>query len=576
MMKRLRHWPVRAGLVLCAGVLALAAGACDGQPAAVPAQTAAPVAQATAVPTSTPTAAPPTATAEPTAVPTATPEAVATPTAAPTAAGPTGLELVEQATVQIVAQGTFVDPQVGVVQNQAGSGSGFIINEEGLVVTANHVVTGAATLNVYVPGRNKPVNARVVAADECSDLAIIDLSGGGYTFLAFYEGELRVGMPIFVAGYPLGEPEFALVAGIIAKTDAPGDSTWASVDSSLQHDALANPGNSGGPVVTQDGQVVGIHYASRPDFNQGFAISLVEALPVLELLEQGINVDWVGINGSAVSDGQGLTGIWVASVESGSPADLAGIKPGDVIIELERLTMSTDGTMKDYCDVLRTKGIGAVMQVKVLRFETNEVLEGQINGRELVVQQAIFAGQRGDEQTGAEQPTDLDLVEVVDDTGTISANLPSGWTIFTDAPGGAIAMLNAAPDIDAWMTSFAGSRGRHNPPREGLGPNERDVADAVGIHIQVIDPPGGDLTAILDSIGSPANCEFSEQVDYDDGVYVGVAQLFTCDHGGMYVKLMAVEKDAATTFVVWIEAVAISERDFEILGEFLDSFIISL
>ena len=303
---------------------------------------------------------------------------------------------------------------------------------------------------------------------------------------------------------------------------------------------------------------------------------MTEALPVLDDLKQGINVDWIGINGSAVSDGQGLTGIWVASVESGSPADLAGIKPGDVVNELERLTMAGDGTMKDYCDVLRTKGSGAVMQVKVLRFDTNEVLEGQINGRELVAQQPIFGGQRDDERVATEQPGDLNLVEVLDDTGTISADLPADWMTFTDAPNGVIAMINAAPDIDAWLSSFAGSRGRHNPPRGGLDPNERDVADAVGIHIQVLDPPGGDLEDMLNSIGSPANCQFEEQMEYDDGVYVGVAQVFTCDHGGIYAKLMAVEQGAPTNFVVWIEAVAISDRDYEIVGAFLDSFMINL
>ncbi len=294
----------------------------------------------------------------------------------------------EQGTVQIVAQGTFVDPQVGVVQNAAGAGSGFIISEDGIAVTNNHVVTGAATLNVYVAGRARPVNARVLGASECWDLAVIDLSGEGYVALALDAAALRVGTPIFVAGYPLGEPEFALVSGIVAKVDAPGATSWASVDHVFQHDALANPGNSGGPVVTAAGSVVGVHYAGRQAANQGFAISMEQARPIIERLARGERVDWIGINGSAVANEDGsLTGIWVASVESGSPADVARIRPGDVVTELERLTMAADGTMGDYCDVLRTRGADAVMAVTVLRFATGQVLEGQINGRELAIVQ---------------------------------------------------------------------------------------------------------------------------------------------------------------------------------------------
>lgn len=359
-------------------VLALVMGACGEQ---APTAQAPPVVQQPAAQTQPPTAPPQQAvTQAPTSAQAATP-AQASPPAQP-APGPQGLDLVALATVQIVSQGTFVDPQLGTVQNVAGSGSGFIISEDGLVVTANHVVTGAATLNVYVPGRSKPVNARIVGASECADLAVIDLAGGGYPFIQFAERQPPVGTPIYVAGYPLGEPEYALVAGIIAKADAPGDSSWASVDHSLQHDALANPGNSGGPVVTEDGQVVGIHYASRPAVRQSFAIGLDQAMPILDILLQGRNLEWIGINGTAVV-GPGVSGIWVASVASGSPADRAGVRPGDIVVEIERLALATNGTMSDYCDILRSRGPADVLQVKVLRFSTGQVLEGQINGRPL-------------------------------------------------------------------------------------------------------------------------------------------------------------------------------------------------
>lgn len=295
---------------------------------------------------------------------------------------PKGLELVAAATVRIVSQITLADPQFGTLQNVVGQGSGFLISADGLVVTANHVVTGVGTLNVYVPGRREPVNARVVAASECADVALIQLPGGGYPFLEFHESPAAVGTGIYAAGYPLGEPEYALVSGIVSKWDAPGETSWASVEQVIQHDAAVNPGNSGGPLVTEDGRVLGVVYAGNLTFNQFFAIGIEVALPVLEVLRTGENVDWIGVNGEAFAEG-GVNGVWVWSVESGSPADVAGVAPGGVIVELERLELGRDGTMRDYCDVLRTHGSGRVIGIKVVNPRTGELLEGQLNGRTL-------------------------------------------------------------------------------------------------------------------------------------------------------------------------------------------------
>jgi serine protease Do len=79
--------------------------------------------------------------------------------------------------VKIEAEGTFIDPEVGEQRNSAGVGSGVIISDDGLVVTNNHVVTGAALLRVAIPGIDDPVNAQVLGVSECSDLAAIQLAG---------------------------------------------------------------------------------------------------------------------------------------------------------------------------------------------------------------------------------------------------------------------------------------------------------------------------------------------------------------------------------------------------------------
>jgi S1-C subfamily serine protease len=300
--------------------------------------------------------------------------------------GAGSLDDVQKATIQIESEGTFEDPQFGLEVNAAGRGSGFIIDPSGLAITNNHVVTGAALVKVWVGGETTPRNARVVAASECSDLALIDIEGDGYPTLNWYTQSPKIGLEVYAAGFPLGEPQFSLTKGIVSKTDAPGQTSWSSLDTVLGHDATINPGNSGGPLVTQDGQVVGVNYSSRASANQYFAIPAAIAMSVFEQLKQGQDFESIGINGSAVASQDGsLTGIWVASVKSGSPADKARIQAGDIIYQLEGIVLGTDGTMKDYCDILRSHKPSDTLSLQVIRFGTGELLEGQLNGRELAV-----------------------------------------------------------------------------------------------------------------------------------------------------------------------------------------------
>ena len=199
------------------------------------------------------------------------------------------LEDVRGAIVRIVAEGSFVDPEFGQQYNSAGSGSGFFIDQSGIAVTNNHVVTGAAFLQVYVEGEDDPRNARVLGVSECSDLAVIDVDGDGYPFLEWHEGDISVGTDIYAAGFPLGVEEFTLLDGIISKEDADGESDWSSVDSVIEHSADTLPGNSGGPIVTPDGKVVAVNYAGD-GVGQSYGIDRNEALKVLPSLMAGEDV----------------------------------------------------------------------------------------------------------------------------------------------------------------------------------------------------------------------------------------------------------------------------------------------
>ena len=369
-------------------LVVLALVACGGESAT---QQAPVVTQAPAEPTSSPTLTP-----EPTSQPTETPTEA--PTAEPESGSVKKLQDVKKAIIQIEAQGTFVDPEFGLVLNGAGRGSGFIIDPSGIAVTNNHVVTGAALLKVWVGGESESRNARVLGVSECSDLAVIDIAGDGYEYLEFYEGPIDVGMDIYVAGFPLGDPEYTLTKGVISKAKADGESSWASVDSVIEYDASTNPGNSGGPVVSPDGQVIGIHYAGNANTRQAYGISRDVAKPVIDELEAGNNLDTVGVNGTAVGTEDGsLTGVWVSSVQSGSAADKAGVEAGDIITMMENLVLATDGTMADYCDILRSHGPEDTLSIEVVRWATGEILEGQLNGRELELAGAFG----GDENTNS-------------------------------------------------------------------------------------------------------------------------------------------------------------------------------
>ena len=342
---------------------------------------------ATQVPTPPPAQTPtPAAVATSTSAPPVT--KIPTPTVAPSPTNTSNivssLRDVQRATIQIQAEGSFVDQELGQQLNRRGRGSGLIIDESGIAVTNNHVVTGAAILQVWIGGESNPRNARILGASECSDLAVIDIEGDGYPVFEWFDGEIFAGLDVFAAGFPLGDPEFTLTRGIVSKIRTRGETNWASVDSVIEHDATINPGNSGGPLVTMEGKVVGVNYAGRNETSQFFAISRDEALKVINQLRAGQDINSIGVNGTAVrNQEQSISGIWVASVKSGSPASDVGIKGGDIITKLEGLVLATDGTMADYCDVLRTHHPEDVLSIEVLRFATGEVLEGKLNSYKL-------------------------------------------------------------------------------------------------------------------------------------------------------------------------------------------------
>ena len=306
---------------------------------------------------------------------------------------------VQKAVIQIEAEGTFVDPEVGWNVNVGKRGSGIIIDSLGIAITNNHVVTGGAILRVWVGGdTSKTYNAKVLGVSECSDLAVIDIDGDGFPYVEWFDGSITVGQEIYAAGFPLGDPQFTLTDGIVSKAATGGETSWASVDSVIEHTAKINPGNSGGPLVDENGNLIGINYAGVSETDQNFAISRDEALSIIDQLRLDKDVDSIGVNGGAVfgtiNDLQ-ISGVWVRSVASGSPASIAGIQPGDIIYMLENEVLATDGTMADYCDVLRSRNVGDAMSVTVIRWSDLSLWEGQVNGTAMALTGYFDQGSSG-------------------------------------------------------------------------------------------------------------------------------------------------------------------------------------
>ena len=222
-------------------------------------------------------------------------------------------------------------------------GSGFIINPNGYIVTNAHVVARATEIHVKLAdGRELP--AKVAGRDPKTDLALLKIDGTGLPVIPLGDSsQLQVGAPVMAIGNPFGL-EQTVTTGIVSATGRViGEGPY---DDFIQTDASINPGNSGGPLINAQGQAVGINTAifsqSGGSIGIGFAIPVNLAKSVVTQLAQTGRVErgWLGVTiqplTPELAKGFGLLnaqGALVASVLDGSPAQKAGMKPGDVITE---------------------------------------------------------------------------------------------------------------------------------------------------------------------------------------------------------------------------------------------------
>lgn len=232
---------------------------------------------------------------------------------------------------------------------QSGGGSGFLISKDGYILTNNHVVGDADKITVTLHGGRK-LTAKRIGSDPRSEVALIKIDGDNYPYLELGDSStIEIGQWVIAVGNPFGLTETVTIGVISATGRKIGIADYEYGDL-IQTDAAINPGNSGGPLLDLNGKVIGINTAilsnSGGYMGIGFAVPINVAKAISEQLMQHKKVvrGFLGIQfnpqemDEKMAQSFGLKepyGVLIADVLKDSPAEKAGIKPGDIILEVD-------------------------------------------------------------------------------------------------------------------------------------------------------------------------------------------------------------------------------------------------
>lgn len=261
-------------------------------------------------------------------------------------------------------------------QQGAGTGSGFLISSDGFMVTNSHVVSGATHIEASLPdGRSFP--ARIVGDDPATDIAVVKIDGDNLSSVAFGASDrLQVGQIAIAIGNPYGF-QYSVTAGVVSALGRTLRSqNGRLIDDVIQTDAALNPGNSGGPLIDSHGHVIGVNTAViLPAQGICFAVAsnLAQFVVGKLILEGRVRRGYLGIGAQSVPlpakwlnalELPSKGGLQIQSVESGSPADKAGMVVGDIVVQFEgKPTDSIDDLHKG----LNEQTIGRSVTLWVLR-----------------------------------------------------------------------------------------------------------------------------------------------------------------------------------------------------------------
>jgi serine protease Do len=242
---------------------------------------------------------------------------------------------------------------------QTGAGSGIVVSPDGYIVTNNHVVEGAQKVTVTLSD-GSAFAATVVGTDAQTDLAVVKIDASNLAYLHLLSNSLQqlsVLDPVVAVGNALALPGGPTwTTGVVSNLGRSiQEENGVVLNDIIQTDAAINPGNSGGPLLDAAGQVVGINVAIASNAeNIGFAISTDSAIPVVQSLitEGKVIRPWLGVSvmtvTSTIQQYYNLSvnaGALITSVSSGSPADKAGLRAGDVVTKIDNENISTTGDL---------------------------------------------------------------------------------------------------------------------------------------------------------------------------------------------------------------------------------------
>ncbi len=280
----------------------------------------------------------------------------------------------------------FSNPNVPREYKEQSLGSGVIVTEDGYIVTNNHVIEKAQEIKVLLLNK-RDYKAKVVGVDPKTDIAVIKIDAKGLPALSWGDSnKLKVGEIVFAIGNPFGLNQ-TVTMGVISAVGR-ANVGIADYEDFIQTDAAINPGNSGGALINTHGELIGINTAilSRSGGYQGigFAVPSGMAQQVMDDLVKYKKVvrGWLGVSIQDINEDlaeefgiKDLQGALVSGVMKGSPAEKAGIKQGDVILDYDAKVVEDTGHLRN---MVAQTPIGTTVKIRLLRQKKEFVVEVKI------------------------------------------------------------------------------------------------------------------------------------------------------------------------------------------------------
>ncbi len=268
-----------------------------------------------------------------------------------------------------------------------GSGTGFVLDANGTIVTNAHVVGSSSTAQVRFDDGRRTVDGRVVGTDPSTDLAVIRVdpsdTGPLKALTLADSGRVRVGDAAVAIGYPLGLDQTAtsgIVSGLGRQIEAPNG---FSIDEVIQTDAPINPGNSGGPLLDGRGRVIGVNSqiatagGGNGNVGIGFAVPSNTVREIVPRLQAGQSIDrpYLGVSTAATPDGRGAQ---VGAVTAGGPAADAGLRTGDVLVAVDGERIAEPD---DVSAAIADREPGDAVEVEIRRGGSEQTLSVELGTR---------------------------------------------------------------------------------------------------------------------------------------------------------------------------------------------------